>query len=662
MSDDDQGAAAKTLQPLPALPRPKVLRRQLPVVDDSLVVPARMINEVLYCERLVYLEWVQGEFKHNFFTVEGKSVHERVDSPGATRRKPKKSAPENPDKGEPVGSGEVDERLVDVEAHANPQTQPENKPDSEVATVPETPAAEARDIQTRSVWLTSERLGITTKIDVMEERADGSVSVVEYKRGKSRGIEWGAYLPERAQLCAQVLVLREHGYTVNDAFIYYAGDRKRVAIEINDGLIKTTLDAVRWVREVVARETIPPPLQDSPKCNGCSLSGVCLPDEVNLLKALDGEVIDEVINPLEHEHLKGPIDPDPWGIVGPQDKPATQLRQLVPARDDRVPLYVKDQGGVIGLSGEQLTISTPSGRQSARLPNTSEVNVFGNIQITTQALRALVERGIPVSLFSYGGWFSGRVVSHDSKNVELRIAQHAAAADSVLCVQIARRIVESKILNCRTLLRRNVPVLDPTVLFELKQLARKASEAVSLESLLGYEGTAARVYFGAFTKMLKGVSEFDLDGRNRRPPRDPVNAMLSFAYALLTKDFALALSTAGLDPLLGFYHQPRFGRPALALDLMEEFRPLIADSVVIGAINNDVIRDTDFVIAKGGCALSHAARKRFILAYERRMDQLVTHPVFGYRISYRRVLEVQARLLGRLLLGEIETYPQFRTR
>ena len=174
------------------------------------------------------------------------------------------------------------------------------------------------------------------------------------------------------------------------------------------------------------------------------------------------------------------------------------------------------------------------------------------------------------------------------------------------------------------------------------------------------------MYFGAFSKMLKGDEKlratFEMAGRNRRPPRDPINALLSFAYALLAKDFSVTLATVGLDPMVGFYHQPRFGRPALALDLMEEFRPLIADSVVIGAINNEVVGDEDFVRGAGAVALGPAGRKRVLLAYERRMDQLVTHPVFGYRISYRRVLEVQARLLGRVLLGEIEEYPAFRTR
>jgi CRISPR-associated protein Cas1 len=163
--------------------------------------------------------------------------------------------------------------------------------------------------------------------------------------------------------------------------------------------------------------------------------------------------------------------------------------------------------------------------------------------------------------------------------------------------------------------------------------------------------------------MLKHVGDdFELDGRNRRPPRDPINALLSFCYSLLTKEFSLAARAAGLDGMLGFYHQPHFGRPSLSLDLMEEFRPVIADSVVIGAINNAVVQKDDFVRAAGAVALTQPARKRLILTFERRMDQLVTHPVFDYRISYRRVLEVQARLLGRLLLGEIRHYPEFRIR
>jgi CRISPR-associated protein Cas1 len=303
---------------------------------------------------------------------------------------------------------------------------------------------------------------------------------------------------------------------------------------------------------------------------------------------------------------------------------------------------------------------------SARLPNTSHVVLLGNIQVSAQAMRALLERGIPVSFLSYGGWFYGRATGVDSNNVELRLAQHRAASDPAFCARLASGIVASKIRNSRTLIRRNHASPPPVVLSELEQLARKAERTETLEALLGLEGTAARTYFGAFTGMLKGegavAGNFDLNGRNRRPPKDPINALLSFVYSLLTKDFVLALAGVGLDPLLGFYHQPRFGRPALALDLMEEFRPLVADSVVIGAINVNAFALDDFVRHPSGVAMKPAARRRLLLAYERRMDQLITHPVFGYRISYRRVLEVQARLLARCLLGEIAEYPEFRTR
>jgi CRISPR-associated protein Cas1 len=249
--------------------------------------------------------------------------------------------------------------------------------------------------------------------------------------------------------------------------------------------------------------------------------------------------------------------------------------------------------------------------------------------------------------------------------VELRVAQYRGATDPATCLRLARTFVASKIRNSRTLLRRNHEAPRAVTLGELEQLAKKAEVAESLESLLGLEGTAARFYFGDFTGMLKGDArsgDFDWEGRNRRPPRDPINALLSFAYALLTKELTLTLGAVGLDPLLGFYHQPRFGRPALALDLMEEFRPLVADSVVIGALNNGVVTPKDFVVRSSGVALKPTGRKNLILAFERRMDQLVTHPVFGYRISYRRVLEVQARLLGKLLLGETPEYPPFRTR
>lgn len=614
-SDDAEEPRAKHLP---------LLARTAPGATPDLV-PARMINEVLYCERLLYLEWAQGEFADNYFTVDGRSAHRRADQPGgALPPMPKTGRNDDPDPDEGI------------------------------------PEDDAPPYKARSIWLSSEALGMTAKIDVVEGEETGRVTPIEYKRGKPPEVPEGAYLPERAQLCAQVLLLREHGYRCDGAQIYYAAAKKRVDIAVDDALVDATKAAAARAREIAARTEMPPPLCDSPKCDGCSLVGICLPDEVNLVHRLEAKTSSQTSAVADAPLV---ATPDADADVDDEEEPE-EIRRLHAARDDQLPLYVQEQGAKIGLSGERLIVTNRAGdKLEARLPNTSQVCLLGNVQISTQAVRELLDRGIPVSYFSSGGWFSGRAVGNGSKNVDLRIAQYRTADDLDKALALARGFVISKIKNSRTLLRRNHEAPDPVVLSELEQLAKKAASAEKIESLLGIEGSAARVYFGAFSGMLKGPpGSFDLDGRNRRPPKDPVNALLSFAYSLLVKDFTIVLGAVGLDPLLGFYHQPRFGRPALALDLMEEFRPLVADSVVISAINNGVVSRSDFLISPTGVALQSAARRRMILAYERRMDQVVAHPVFGYRISYRRVLEVQARLLGRTLLGEMKEYPAFRTR
>jgi CRISPR-associated protein Cas1 len=270
---------------------------------------------------------------------------------------------------------------------------------------------------------------------------------------------------------------------------------------------------------------------------------------------------------------------------------------------------------------------------------------------------------------SYGGWFTGHSIGTGHKNVELRTAQYRGSFDDRLCLQVAKELVASKVRNCRTLLRRNWRADDkPEGLIDsLTGDAESAEHARSLSTLLGIEGTAAARYFGAFAGLLdrsKGDANFQFDfmARKRRPPTDPVNALLSFAYALLVRTLTVTLTAVGFDAYRGFYHQPRYGRPALALDLMEPFRPLIADSCVIQAVNNGEVRPTDFIRGGGAVALSADGRKRFIAAFERRMGHEITHPQFGYRVSYRRLIELQARLFGRYLLGELPAYRSIVTR
>jgi CRISPR-associated protein Cas1 len=347
-----------------------------------------------------------------------------------------------------------------------------------------------------------------------------------------------------------------------------------------------------------------------------------------------------------------------------------RVRRLVPARDDALPLYVQSAGAKVGRSGAELTVETRDGeKHKVRIGDTSHVALFGAVQISTQAVQDLCDREIPVVYLSSGGWFYGITHGMDHKNVELRRRQFAAAESPDHALQIAKRLVGVKIKNCRTLIRRNASEPPGRTLGRLKELVGSSEDASSMESLLGIEGTAARVYFEAYGELLKPPKEdgstalsFDFEGRNRRPPKDPVNALLSLGYALLAKDLTIVLQSVGFDPYLGFYHQPRYGRPALALDLMEEFRPLIVDSVVLSAVNTGAVKLSDFIQRGGAVTLTSAGRGKFLRAYERRMDEEISHPVFSYRISYRRTLEVQTRLLARYLTGEIDEYPPFATR
>ncbi|MHB8418789.1 MAG: CRISPR-associated endonuclease Cas4g/Cas1g [Myxococcales bacterium] len=511
--------------------------------------------------------------------------------------------------------------------------------DKEGGELPRPEAAKPEKLHARSVLLSAPKVGLVAKLDLIEGE-DGWLVPVDYKRGEAPDVPEGAREPERVQLCAQGLVLEENGYRTDHGILYFAGSKQRVEVRFDGALRARTLALLSELRQRAASGAIPAPLIDSPKCPRCSLVGICLPDEIN------------------HLRLPQAPDADEGGV-----------RKLLPARDDALPLYVQSAGARVSKQDEELIVTDRDGtKRSVKIVQTSQVSLHGGVQITTQTVAALCGRAIPICYFSSGGWFYGLTVGMTHKNVELRQLQFAAAADEKASLALARRLVEVKIKNCRTLLRRNSAEPPAQDLERLSELAAQAREANDAPSLLGFEGTAARLYFGHFGELIKASEEnpaqlrFDFNGRNRRPPTDPVNALLSFAYSLLAKDMSVTLLAVGFDPFLGFYHRPRYGRPALALDLIEEFRPLIADSVVLSAINTGVVKSADFVERGGAVALGSAGRARFLGAYERRMDELVTHPVFGYRISYRRVLEVQARLLARHLSGEIPELPPFLTR
>ena len=535
-----------------------------------------MVNEYVYCPRLAYLMWGQAEWMDTGDTVDGRRIHGRVDQKNAA--------------------------------------------------LPEPDELEFGDttVVSRSLTLSSERLGVIAKIDIAEAQG-GAVTPIDYKRGKRPHVARGAYEPERIQVCLQALLLEEHGYRVEEGAIWYAKSKERVPVVLDEELRFAAQDAVRQLRMTVAHGPIPPPLNDSPKCPRCALVSICLPDEMRLLGGSD-------------------LAPRPIAI----------------GVEDALPLVIQSQRARVTKDGETLKISDEKqGETTVRLNEVSQVALFGNVSLSTPALVGLMDREIPVAFHSHGGWFRGVAHGLGHRNVEVRTAQYRWSFDRDYCLGFARGLVVAKIVNQRTMLRRNWrgdPDARRSVLHRLNSSRVSALRANSLDVLLGIEGDAAAVYFRAFSGLLASphkedtlseegaLVEFGFESRNRRPPADPVNAMLSLAYAMLTRHLTVALATVGLDPYRGFFHAPRYGKPALALDVMEPFRPIIADSVVLSVVNKGEVSSKDFVRASTGTALTSIGRRRFIGAFERRLSQETTHPLFGYRLSMRRLLLVQARL------------------
>lgn len=623
---------------------------------EVILLPARMLNEFVYCPRLFYYEFVENVFVHNADTREGAAQHKRLDGGKGKLAPAKKKAADD-----------------------------DNTPGSD-----ETPET----IHARSVFLYSEKLNVNAKLDLVEGTTDSQTGTmvyqpVEYKRGRPREGEEGSELwpADKMQLGVQILLLRENGYFCDSGIVYYRETRQRVTLTMDEELEQWILEQITAAR-ACSTGSIPPALENSPKCPRCSLVGFCLPDETRLLaeftkphrlpEGVQLELAMDLPDPVDRISV-GPFENIPE-VRLPQLKAGDDVRRLIAPAEDTRALYLHTPGLYVGKKDATLQAREKGGKTVAdfRINDLHHLALFGSIQVSTGAIQALCDLDIPITYFSMGGWFYGMTRGHSLKNVFTRIEQFRHAADPSLSIFHARLFVHGKIRNQRTLLMRNHIDAPKDALRQLKWAASTALTAGSLASLLGIEGAAANTYFAHFSGMIKNRDEspdrkrqeegqqlqfpFDFKGRNRRPPRDPVNALLSLAYSLLARDCTLAAYSAGFDPYVGFYHQPRFGRAALALDLMEEFRPLVADSVVLTLINNGMLRDSDFVRAGDAVSLSTSGRKAFFMAYEKRINSAVKHPVFGYQVSYRRALELQFRLLARVLTGEIEQYIPFMTR
>ncbi len=736
----------------PGYPFPTAPRPPMPPAPDTLadLLPARMLNEFVYCPRLFFYEHVEGVFVHNADTLRGKTQHERVDSgSGAMPKARKKAAAATPGTAESAPADSPAKPETQSEASGDPESTTPYSAASAVAedTAAElsAPAIENRQseienevIHSRSVMLGSETLGVVAKLDLVETTLEsvppsspgGAAAAqesssprmiesralrtipVEYKSGPPRATADGTLMlwdADRIQLGLQMLLLRENGYACDEGVVYYRQTRQRVRFTLD-------ADSEVWIRRQIAAARacsggpIPAPLEHSPKCQRCSLVSVCLPDETNLLRtgpdvelpppeaqlALPGLLPGTNVAPVVEDLTETFAADDPiWDSLPEPRFPRPfiegDVRRLITPDIDTKALYVNTPGVGITKKGETVVVKDQGETVvEVRIKDLHHLAIFGSAQLSTALVQTLCERDIPISFFSMGGWFYGLARGHGLTNVFTRIKQFARAADPEQSLPLARLFVYGKIRNQRTLLRRNHVEPPPLVLRILKHAASAALVAPNHASLLGIEGAAALSYFRHFGGMIKGpeiqdeipglddpppeeaetvggppaqaLFTFDFKTRNRRPPRDPVNALLSLAYSLLARDCTIAAHAVGFDPYVGFFHQPRFGRPALALDVMEEFRPLVADSVVLTAINNRMLGPGDFVQAGDAVNLTTAGRKRFLFAYEKRMGDTVTHPIFDYKVSYRRAIELQFRLLARTLTGEIDRYVPFTTR
>lgn len=488
----------------------------------------------------------------------------------------------------------------------------------------------------RSVKLESAALGLVGVVDLAENDGENGAHVLDYKKGSARRDEHGDRIakdPDAVQVAIHALLLGEHGLTVSRASIYYAADHRRVEVPLTDELFARCRQAIVEAKALAAGGQCPPPLQHDPRCLYCSAYPICLPGESAYWQDADGAA-----------------------------KPPEIETPPRPENDEGEVLIVQKPGAQVGCRADQFVV-TLKDQELAKAPvhQVRALYLYGPVQLSAHAAQACLEQDIDVAYFAPSGRFLGLLRGLPASGVDARMGQYRMFGDAAIRLRLAREIIRAKIHNQRVLLMRNGEVADKT-LKELEKLRDETAEAADVTALLGLEGRAAALYFGVFATMLKDNLGFVFNERNRRPPRDPVNALLSMGYSMLCKELAGVCHAVGLDPFLGFMHQPRYGRPALALDLMEEFRPLIADSVAISLVNRGEVGHSDFIISSAGVFLNDHGRRAFWEAYARRLDTEISHPQFGYKMAYRRMFEVQARQLWRFLRGEAAGYHGFTTR
>lgn len=462
--------------------------------------------------------------------------------------------------------------------------------------------------------------GVTGRLDVVTEHNEG-ITIREYKATPvRRKVQITPAM--RVQLALQRECLTSMGHRVVGTEIYFCTHNRTVPVELDDDDVADARELVKKTRATVLSDTAPPPLEDSPRCTRCSHAGVCLPDERRL---------------------------------------SAGARRIVVSDPDAQVVHLSTPGSRASLRAGTIIVEK-HGERIGEVPVelAQSLQVHGNIDLSSALIRELLWRDVPILWCSGTGRQYGFAQSTHGPNGYQRVQQHVASAEGRLA--IAREFVCAKVANQRTKLRRaSAPA---NVLTALSESLRRASNSETWQELIGSEGEAASIYFANWPILLsaKQRSSWSWSGRSGRPATDEINALLNYGYSLLTGDAIKAISSAGLDPHAGFLRSSKRNKPALALDLMEEFRAPVVDSVVQRLINNGEVSPSQFSSRLGSMRMDDKARRSLIGAYERRMTTEIRHPVFGYSATWRRTMEIQARQVLGVLDGSQAAYVGVRVR
>jgi CRISPR-associated protein Cas1 len=433
------------------------------------------------------------------------------------------------------------------------------------------------------------------------------------------------------RLGVRSLLMLEHRQSVSDGVLFDCLGGHRL-VNIDETAKEVARRKVKEFMHIVEDDAHPPaPTDDTSLCNDCPYYLTCLPDEWMTLHGIENRY----------------------------------PRRVRPVVDPARPVYVTEQGARLSKDGGLMVIENRKGEELGRkrLIDISQLILYGNVSVSSSLMRILLSSNIPVCYLNRNGWFVGVATGLPGKNVRLRECQFRLSEERQL--EIAKEMIRGKLINSKVLLRRHAGAVSQKQLEELRTLERQIDFSDSKQTLLGIEGSGAAAYFSQFSHMLGNMRRgirVSMAGRSRRPPRDPVNSVLSYVYSLIIKDCIIALWQSGLDPFYGVFHRPKYGRPALALDMAEEFRPLVGDSVALWVFNNHILQENDFEMSDKGVFISQEGRRNLIKAYEGRLEVEFQHAVFGYKINYRQAFYIQARILAGVMLGEYDRYTPLTTR